>query len=372
MKFLMIAGFADDVIPFRGDLLDAVRARGFEVHLALPDLVPGSPLEKIFLGKGIVLHYISMQRVAMNPFADLRTLGQLIRLINKIKPDIVFAYLIKCVIYGMIAATLLRAPRRFALITGLGYAFQGEGKRRFLQKVVQSLYTIALRGTHKTFFQNHDDLALFKHLGVLNANALTCVVNGSGVNMEYYALAPLPEGQPRFLTIARFLVEKGIREYAGAAKIVKTKYPEVRFAAVGWLDENPNSIKQSEIDTWTAEGTLENVGRLKDVRLAIADSSVYVLPSYREGIPRSALEAMSMGRGVITTNAVGCKETVLEGENGFLVPVRSINKLAEAMLKFVEDPELIKRFGERSYEITKEKYDVQKVNEVMLKEMDIL
>lgn len=371
MKFLMIAGFADDVIPFRGDLINALLAKGLEVHLALPDLETGSALEKVFLDKGVKLHHVDMQRAGMNPVADLIMLWQLIRLIHKIKPDIVFAYLIKCVIYGMIAATLLKVPRRFSLITGLGYAFQGEGKRGMLQKLAQNLYAIALKGAHKTFFQNQDDLALFRELGILSPAAPAFVVNGSGVNMGHYARAPLPEGAPRFLTIARFLVDKGVREYASAARIVKAKHPEVRFSIVGWLDENPSAIQQSEMDNWVAEGTLENIGRLKDVRPAIADCSIYVLPSYREGVPRSTLEAMSMGRGVVTTNAVGCKETVVEGENGFLVPVRSVDELAEAMLKIVENPELVQRFGQRSYELVKEKYDVHKVNETMLKEMQI-
>ncbi len=371
MKFLMIAGFADDVIPFRGDLINALLARGLEVHLALPDLEKGSALEKIFIDKGLILHHVSMQRAGMNPIADLNTLLQLIRLINKVKPDIVFAYLIKCVIYGMIAATLLKVPRRFALITGLGYAFQGEGQRGLLQKLAQSLYALALKGAHKTFFQNNDDLALFYQLGILSKDASTFVVNGSGVNMEHYALTALPQGKPRFLTIARFLVDKGIREYAEAAKIVKDKYPEISFSVVGWLDENPSAIKQSEMDGWIADGTLNNIGRLKDVRPAIANCSIYVLPSYREGVPRSTLEAMSMGRGVVTTNAVGCKETVEEGENGFLVPVRSVKELADAMLKIIENPELVERFGKRSFEIVKEKYDVHKVNEVLLKEMDV-
>ena len=367
----MIAGFADDVIPFRGDMINALLEKGLEVHLALPDMDKGSVLEKTFLDKGVKLHHVGMQRAGMNPFADLSTLWQLIRLIHRIKPDVVFAYLIKCVIYGMIAARLLKVPRRFALITGLGYAFQGEGRRGLLQKLAQGLYAVALKGAHKTFFQNNDDLALFRELGILSPNASAYVVNGSGVNMDFYALAPLPKGTPHFLTIARFLVDKGIREYAGAAKIVKAKHPEVRFSVVGWLDENPSAIKQSEMDAWIAAGTLENIGRLKDVRPAIANCSMYVLPSYREGVPRSTLEAMSMGRGVITTNAVGCKETVEEGKNGYLVPVRAVKELAEAMLKCVENPGLIEKFGKRSYEIVKEKYDVHKVNRVLLREMGI-
>ncbi len=373
MKFLMIAGFADDLLPFRGDLIKAVLARGMDVHIALPDLEVDSALEKTLLDMGLTLHHFDLQRAGMNPFADLNTMWQLFRMIKAIKPDTVFAYLIKPVIYGMLAAKMAGVPHRFALISGLGYAFQedGQSNRGLLRKLVQGLYGVSLRGVHKIFFQNPDDLALVKQLGVLKPDVPTSVVNGSGVNMQYYALAPLPKGKPKFLMIARFLVDKGIREYACAAKLVKAKHPDVRFCVVGWLDENPSAIQQSEMDTWMAEGTIDNIGRLKDVRPAIADSSVYVLPSYREGTPRSTLEAMSMGRGVITTNAPGCKETVKEGDNGFLVPVGAVNELAEAMLKFVENPALVENCGRRSYEIVAEKYDVHKVNEVMLKEMGI-
>lgn len=373
MKFLMIAGFAEDLLPFRGDLIKALLDRGMEVHIALPDLEIGSPLEKRLLDMGLVLHHFDLQRAGMNPLADLNSMWQLFRMIKAIKPDTVFAYLIKPVIYGMLAAKIAAVPHRFALISGLGYAFQedGQSNRGLLRKIAQGLYRVSLKDVHKIFFQNPDDLALVKQLGILKQDAPTCVVNGSGVNMQHYALAPLPKGEPKFLTIARFLVDKGVREYAGAAKLVKAKYPDVEFSIVGYFDENPSAIKQEEMDKWLSEGTLINIGRLADVRPAIANSSVYVLPSYREGTPRSTLEAMSMGRGVITTNAPGCKETVIEGDNGFMVPVGTIDELAEAMLKFVETPGLIEHCGRRSYEIVAEKYDVHKVNEVMLKEMGI-
>jgi glycosyltransferase involved in cell wall biosynthesis len=140
---------------------------------------------------------------------------------------------------------------------------------------------------------------------------------------------------------------------------------------VGWLDENPSAIAQEELDTWIAEGTIENIGRLADVRPAIAQCSVYVLPSYREGTPRSVLEAMSMGRAIITTDAPGCRETVRVEDNGLLVPVGSVEELAKAMLRFIENEGLVLRMGQRSREIAEEKYDVHKVNQVMLKEMGI-
>lgn len=140
---------------------------------------------------------------------------------------------------------------------------------------------------------------------------------------------------------------------------------------VGWIDDNPDAIKQTELDAWVAEGVVEYLGRLNDVRPAIADCSVYVLPSYREGTPRTVLEAMAMGRAIITTDAPGCRETVVNGDNGFLVPVKAVDELVAAMLRFVEQPLLAAQMGIRSRQIAEEKYDVHQVNAVMLKEMGI-
>ena len=171
--------------------------------------------------------------------------------------------------------------------------------------------------------------------------------------------------------IARLLGDKGVREYAKAAREIRSSNPGIRFGLVGWVDENPDAISKDELHIWVEEGAIEYLGRLDDVRSAIADSTVYVLPSYREGTPRTVLEAMAMGRPIITTDAPGCRETVVEGENGYLVPVKSVDALVGAMQKFVDDPDLAARMGRRSRQIAEEKYDVHKVNAVMLREMGI-
>jgi glycosyltransferase involved in cell wall biosynthesis len=152
---------------------------------------------------------------------------------------------------------------------------------------------------------------------------------------------------------------------------VKARYPEARFTLVGWLDDNPDAIAQHELDDWVSSGTLEFLGKLADVRPAIASCNVYVLPSYREGTPRTVLEAMAMGRPVITTNAPGCREPIVDGDNGFLVPVQAVDELANAMIRFIEEPDLIVSMGQRSRLIAEEKYDVHKVNAVMLEAMGL-
>lgn len=374
MTFLLIASFPDSLLLFRGALLDALLARGLSVHVAAPDLPAGSSTRQQLEVKGLQVHDIPLRRTGMNPLADFRSLLTLWRLMRHIRPDHVLSYTIKPVIYGSLAARLARVPRRFALITGLGYAFQGQeggGDRRgLLRTLVQRLYFFALHGTHKVFFQNPDDQALFRTLGILKPTTPSLVVNGSGVNVAEYSVARLPAA-PRFLLIARLLGDKGVREYAEAARKVRSRHPEAVFSLVGWVDENPDAIKRDELDTWVADGTLEFYGRLSDVRPAITACSVYVLPSYREGTPRTVLEAMAMGRAIITTDAPGCRETVVDGDNGFLVPVKAVNELAAAMERFIVERELAARMGSRSRQIAEQKYDVHRVNAVMLEEMGI-
>ena len=372
MTFLLIASFPDSILHFRGPLLDALLARGLRVHVAAPGLGAGSEWLGPLQARGVTVHDIPLRRTGMNPLADLRTLVELWRLMRKIRPDYVLAYTIKPVIYGSLAAKFAGVPRRYALITGLGYAFQGDSSqsRGLWRMLARRLYALALRGVHKALFQNPDDEALFRALGILPSTTSSFVVNGSGVDVAAYAVAPLP-ASPRFLLIARLLGDKGVREYAEAARHIRVKHPQIAFSLVGWIDENPDAIAQHELDTWLAEGVVEYIGRLSDVRPAIAASSVYVLPSYREGTPRTVLEAMAMGRAVITTDAPGCRETVVDGDNGFLVPVKSVGGLVAAMQQFIDDPALAERMGGRSRAIAENKYDVHKVNQSMLEQMEV-
>jgi len=311
----------------------------------------------------------------MNPFADLLTLVALCKLMRDIKLDSVLAYTVKPVIYGLLAARIMKVKRRFALITGLGYAFQSAGSqaggaRAMLKALVQRLYALALSSATRVFFQNPDDEALFKQLRLVSVDTPSTVVNGSGVDVNDFKVAPFPE-HLSFLLIGRLLGDKGVREFVSAARAVKSKHAHVIFKIAGWIDENPNAIAREELEAWIVEGTVEYLGRLKDVRPAIANSSVYVLPSYREGTPRTVLEAMAMGRAVITTDAPGCRETVIDGVNGFLVPVQKVDELTTAMLSFAENPHLVSMLGNKSRELAELKYDVKKVNAAMLQGMGI-
>lgn len=371
MKFLMISNFAASLLGFRHALICALQSRGLDVHVAAPDLTIGDPLRLKLEAQGLTVHNIPMNRTGTNPIADLRSLWALWRLMRQIKPQAVLGYTVKPVIYGLLAARLAGVPKRFALITGLGYAFQGEGKRWRMQALVQRLYALALRKVSMVFFQNTDDAALFKERGIVRNDSPVCVVNGSGVDVAEFQFVDIPAGAPSFLLIARLLGDKGVREYAQAAAQIRARHPEVRFTVAGWIDENPDAIKQHELDAWVASGSVDFLGKLADVRPAIVASSVYVLPSYREGTPRTVLEAMAMGRAIITTDAPGCRETVIDGENGILVPVKSVEALCDAMQAFVDYPDLATRMGKHSRELALAKYDVRQVNAVMLRAMQI-
>lgn len=378
MKFLMISSFLPSVLNFRGKLLEAISAHGYEIHIMAPEFANFPEEQQKLQTLGYHLHEIPMQRTGTNPLADLKLLKHIYRQIRQIQPDYVLSYTIKPVIYGTLASWLAKVPHRFALITGLGYAFQNveSGKRSFFQKLVHGLYAQALKHSDKVFFQNPDDLKLFQDMHLLDANKATVVVNGSGVNVQDFDVMPLPKDdagvvKASFLLIARLLGDKGVREYAESARIIKAQYPESEFHLVGWIDDNPSAISQAELDTWIADGRLKYWGKLSDVRPAIAESSVYVLPSYREGTPRTVLEAMAMGRAIITTDAPGCRETVTNGVNGYLVAVKSVGELVQSMQYFIEDPRLIEYMGQRSREIALNKYDVHQVNKHMMAEMDI-
>lgn len=373
MKILLVASLAESLLNFRGSLITALGQHGLSVHVAAPQMTADSKIRHALEERGVSVHDIAMSRTGMSVVGDFKTMLALCGLMHRIQPDLVLSYTIKPVVYGTLAAWLNAVPRRFVLMTGLGYAFTGRvaGIRSVVKAIAKFLYRLSLRFAHKVFFQNADDQALFFALGLLPRGTLSVVVNGSGIDLDQFTVTPLPEGCTRFLLIARLLGDKGVREYAIAAQSVRRKHPDAVFYLVGWIDENPDAIKKVELDGWVEDGRLVFLGRMEDVRPAIAASSVYVLPSYREGMPRTVLEAMAMGRPIITTNAPGCRETVEEGQNGILVPIMDAGMLAQAMERFIDEPSLVGSMGAHSRRIAEEKYDVKKVNWVMLREMGI-
>ena len=363
---LILGTGSNTLVNFRIDLLKEIVKAGLSVAAvsALPRQKDIEVLKKI----GVEYKPITLERNGLNLINDFKTFLELFYLFFKIKPCFSLAYGIKLVIWGGLSARLSKTPF-YALITGLGFAFQGDSfKRRVLTKLVVFLYKISLRKAVAVIFQNADNRDIFIARGIVSPSK-AYIVNGSGVDVKKFNISKFRSDKFNFLCLARLLGEKGLREYAAAAKIVKLKHPEVNFLLVGSVDTSPDAIPLSEVNSWS--DYVDYKGFTDDVRPYIIDSHVYVLPSYHEGIPRSTLEAMSMGRPVITTNAVGCKDTVIDGFNGFKVPVGSVQELVDKMLWFINNKKEINVMGANSRGIIKSKFDVKKVNLEVLKIIDL-
>lgn len=367
-KSIYILGTSpNSIVNFRGDLMQLLKNKGINVT-AVSSVSDAKSLRNI-VQLGAAYKDICLKRNNLNLIDDVKTLSSLLSLFrSKNPPHLILAYGVKLVVWGGLSARITSIPF-FALITGLGFAFQGESlKRKLLTKLVVFLYKLALKSSKAVIFQNEDNLNIFVDKGIV-PRFKTHVVNGSGVDIKKYNVVDFPKGNIRFLCISRLLGEKGLREYAQAAKIVRDRFPNVEFDLVGQTDPSLDAIPLSEIDSWSSY--INYKGSTHDVCDYISNSHVYVLPSYHEGLPRSTLEAMSMGRPVITTNAVGCKETVENSVNGFKVPVKSVGELAEKMIWFVESSDQVKKMGIESRRMIEDKFDVNKVNQEMLKIMGI-
>jgi len=319
---------------------------------------------------------MSLDRAGMRPLKDICDLGRLAIQLRRLKPDVTFAYFAKPVIYGSLAAWVARVPRRYAMLGGMGYVFIDKGdaerwKTKALREIVTWMYCVAFSTAHRVFFQNADDQALFLRRRLIRA-AKAFRVNGTGVDLQRLRPVTAVKAPMTFLMMARLLREKGVCEFVNAAKIVRRQHPEARFVLLGAIDLNPASLREEEVRAWVRDGTIEWPGQVDDVRPWIAACSVYVLPSYREGVPRSTQEAMAMGRPIITTDAVGCRETVREGYNGFLVPVRDVESLVAAMSRFFESPDLVASMGAASRQLAEERFDIDQISKTMLSVMGIL
>ena len=370
--FLIVAGFADSLIGFRLPFLKNLIACGFEVHAAAPEINNNERARDLLLSLGVQVHEYPLSRTGLNPLADFHSLFNLYKLMHKIKPDYFMAYTLKPVVYGSIAAWLSGVKNRFALITGLGQSFQEDDKNiGVLERFLGILLKFSLKHVDTVLFQNPDDAKLFIRRGIISQDRPIAVVNGSGVDVEEYSFQQVPEEKLSFLFVARLLESKGVKVFADAGIRIRSAFPNVEFRIAGWIDGSSNSISTEDIMNWEKKGIVY-LGKLDDVRPALSDASVFVLPTfYREGTPRSILEALSVGRAVITTDTPGCRETVVNGVNGFLVDPKSVSDLEKAMLYFVENAAEAKRMGAASREIASEKYDVRLVNASMLAAMGI-
>lgn len=371
-RIALIGNAADSTLNFRTPLIADLVAAGCLVEVLAPDWRPEhwGHLARLGAHGGT----FPLARTGLNPFEDLRTVAALYQHLRRSRPQTVFTYTAKPNIWGILAAALARVPRRVAMVAGLGFAFTKSPdepfslKRTLLRWLLTFLYRLALPLAHIVVVQNPDDgEVLVQTMGVHRARVLQ--VNGTGVPLGAWPLHP-PHLQPlTFTLVARLLREKGVLEFLQAAKQVLARHPAVRFWLLGPLDSNPGGLGENELRPWLQRGTVEWLGAVADVRPWLAQTSVFVLPSYREGVPRSTQEAMAMGRPVITTDVPGCRETVIDGLNGFLVPPRNVPALVAAMERFIAEPSLIATMGRQSRRLAEERFDVRQVNAILMQHL---
>ena len=349
-------------------------ATGADVHVAAADISSDTATVDTLTAMGVTYHDIPFERAGMNPVRDLRSMWYALTLMRKLKPDVFIGYTIKPVVFGAIAAKLARVPQRIAMITGLGFAFtSGESKKRLLaNRLARLLYWVALRSVDTALFQNPDDRQLFKEAKLVPTKLRTAIINGSGVDLKFFEATGLPSAPTKFLMIARLLGDKGVREFAEAASIMRKESSDLEFHLAGGLDPNPDAIALDEVEGWVQNNTIIWHGHVDDVRSLLKGCHVYVLPSYREGTPRTVLEAMATGRAIITTDAPGCRETTIHGENGYLVPVKSVDALVDAMSNFVDKPDLVQEMGQASLVLVRKKFEKGQVARSIVKEIGVL
>lgn len=370
--FVLVNGIGDAVISFRGSLVRDLVARGHRVVVSTPTPLERSAMdvERAIKDLGGECVFAPLDRTGTNPVRELLTRRHYRTLFERIKPDGVFAANPKPVFHAIPAAKHAGVSRRVAMITGLGYAFTGSSfKARLLRIIASRLYRNATRAATTTIFQNPDDRAYFEQAQLITRDSDVRMTGGSGVDLIEFSPVAAPTSAPVFLMIARLLGDKGVREFAHAARVVRAQRADCQFRLVGWIDGNPAAIAQAELDRWIAAGDIVYAGRLDDVRAELASCSVFVLPSYREGTPKSTLEALATGRPVITTDAPGCRETVMSDDdecNGILVPARDGDALAHACLSLALDEERRVRMGHHSRALAERRFDVRLVNATIM------
>jgi len=355
---VLVGNTAWGMYNFRKDLIQFLIGEGYRITVI-------APFDKDYSDKirniGCVFISINIDNKGINIFKDLRLLSNFCRIYYQLKPDFIFHYTIKPVIYGSLASRLLRIPQ-IPIITGLGSAFLA---KNFVTKIVIGLYRISLKSAQKVWFLNKDDMNLFIKLRIVRTGQCQ-ILNGEGINTEFFRPTGNYPLNKSFILAARLLWDKGVKEFVEAAKIVKTKFPDVQFNILGFIGvDNPSAIRMQDISEWQNANTINYLGSTDNVIPYISSSTCVVLPSYREGLSRILLEAASMGKPIIATNITGCKEIVEDGITGYLCEVKDVKSLAEKMetLLSLSDDE-IRMMGEKARRKVLQEFDQKTVNSI--------
>ena len=328
---VLAANTSWNLVNFRANIILALRKAGYRVVVIAPRDSHSAALAEL----GVEFHPLAFRSAGISPAADALLLLRYLRLLRAIRPVAFLGFTIKPNVYGSLAAQALGIPT-INNVSGLGTAFIKQGA---VTRIASALYRLALRRAATVFFQNDDDRRHFLGLGIVEAER-TRLLPGSGVDLDRFRPAPLPAGAPfTFLLIARLLWDKGVQEYVDAAAAVRRVHPDARFQILGFADvDNRTAVPRATLDEWIARGQVEHLGASDDVRPFIAAADCVVLPSYREGLPRSLLEASAMARPIVATNVPGVRDAVEDQVTGLLCDARSATSLAAAMLAMIAMP----------------------------------
>jgi len=366
MKLIIVVNELWFFISHRLPIALAARDAGYEVHIASRS---GTRAEIEQLSQdNLQFHAIDFHRNSTKIRQEIRTLKELNELYREIQPDIVHHVTIKPVLYGTLIARWVGGIKILNAISGLGYLFIAQGWKPSIRKKILLWGYLLILNSKKVWilFQNPDDQDLFAQNKITYPEH-AFIIKGSGVDLQQFAFKPIPKGKPKIILVARMLWDKGVGEFVEAATILKHQDLDLEFILVGSNDSgNPKSIPTKQLEQWNKSGTLNWLGERADIAQLLADSHIAVLSSYREGLPKSLIEAAAVGRPIITTDVPGCREVVKNAENGILVPARDAKQLAIAIDKLANDPKLLISMGKKSRLIAKQEFSIEQVVEKTL------
>lgn len=368
MKIVISPSKGNSLIGFRGKLIKEWIKHGNEVICT--SIESNKEMDDSITDLGAKYYQIKGSRTGPSIIEGFKMIHAYKKLYKKEKPDVAFLYMSKPIAFGGLAAIFSKVKHIYVFVTGLELAFYSKGiKNAIVRLVLKTLFKIVHSKADKVFFMNQDDYNTFLKMGLVKKEQ-SRFVHGSGIDLNHYTYKPLPD-KDAVCMVGRLVWSKGVGEFVEAAKIVHQKYRDVEFYIVGRYDENPESLSKKEIKEIKEQGEVVLYGYQNDVRPYIEKCSIFVLPSYHEGNGRSIVQAEAMGRPIVTTLAPGCRETVEDSINGYLVPVKDGEKIADAIIRILDNPELKEQMSQESLRVSK-KFDVNEVNKVFLNEMNIL
>ena len=364
-RLLFVVNNPDFLVSHRLPVARAALEAGFDVHVASPD----GPAVATLAGLGMSHHVIPLSRSGRHPLQELQSMWHMWRLFRELKPDIMHAVTIKPVLYGGMAARLARVPATVSAVSGLGYVFMhSSGAGRWVRRAATLMYRQALgHPRSRVIFQNTSDRDVLREAGVLREGQ-DVLIRGSGVDLSAFPFVPEPSGAVVAVMVARLLADKGVHEFVEAARLSRAAGADIRWVLVGEPDPgNPASVSVQQVRAWHEEGLVEWLGERKDIAQVYADAHIAVLPSYREGLPKSLIEAAACGRAVVTTDVPGCRDAITPGETGLLVPVRDAQALAQAVMQLATDASRRQAMGAAGRQLAEQAFDVRGVASEHLK-----